>query len=62
MQKMRRAYVAPEAKVYNICSEERVANACGGSSFTYQEWGCTEVLVGGAGDEACNSGTGNFSS
>lgn len=59
---MKKAYIVPEAKVFEICAGERVAAACGGASFTYTGWGCTDLLTDGMGEEACNSGSGNFSS
>lgn len=53
----KREYVTPEARVFTIGAEERLAAACGGGShFTQIPFGCTDLLVGGRGDAACNEG------
>lgn len=53
----KREYVSPEARVFTIGAEERLAAACGGGShFTQIDYGCTDVLVGNQADATCNEG------
>lgn len=47
---MKRSYVAPEAKVFAIGAEERIAVDCGESHFTQNEPGCNTLLTGGGGE------------
>ncbi len=54
---MKKTYTEPSVKVFIINADERVATACGGGAhFTQIPYGCTGLLVGGAGDAACNEG------
>lgn len=54
----KREYVSPQAKVFVINAEEQLAAECGGgSSFTLNPTGCTELLVGGQDPAACTHGT-----
>lgn len=58
---MKKDYTTPTMKVFVISSDERLAAACGGATFTYSGWGCTDLLMDGLGEESCNNG-GNYSS
>ena len=42
---MKKTYVVPEMKLFAISADERIAAECGGSSFTFDEHGCSEQLV-----------------
>lgn len=54
---MKKTYTDPTLKVFVINADERVTSECGGGAhFTQIPWGCTELLVGGQGDAACNEG------
>lgn len=50
----RRTYVAPEAKVFSLCVEERIANVCyDGEIRTFNYDGCNTSLKDGGGGADC---------
>lgn len=53
---MKKTYVVPEMKLFAISADERIAAECGGSSFTFDEHGCSEQLVSGD-STGCTFGT-----
>lgn len=54
---MKKSYIAPEMKVFNIGAEEQIAVGCVESTYHQDVTPCIGSLVGGAGNEACNEST-----
>lgn len=50
----KRSYVTPEAKLYSLCAEERIAATCyGGQIYTFASNECHEMLKDGSGGANC---------
>lgn len=54
---MKRSYIAPEVKVFNIGAEEQIALGCIESTYHQNVNPCTGILVGNLGQDACNDET-----
>lgn len=54
---MKKSYIAPEMKVFNIGAEEQIAVGCVESTYHQDIMPCTVSLVAGVGGEACNEST-----
>ena len=53
---MKKEYVKPTAKLFDVRMEEKIAASCGGgSSYIFIPYGCNEQLSGGGSD--CQHGT-----
>ena len=54
---MKKTYEAPTMKVFALNADERITAECGGGAhFVQVPYGCTDLLVSGLGNEACNEG------
>ena len=53
---MKKEYVKPTAKLFDVRMEEKIAASCGGgSSYIFIPYGCNDQLSGGGSD--CQHGT-----
>lgn len=54
---MKKSYIAPEMKVFNIGAEEQIAVGCVESTYHQDIEPCTGSLVAGYGGDTCNETT-----
>lgn len=54
---MKKSYIAPEMKVFNIGAEEQIAVGCVESTYHQDNTPCTGSLVAGYGGDTCSETT-----